>query len=75
MLLTVRIFEQMYAGLFFIFIRSEASLFFFFLLRKLSQNGRRFSPEKHDGILWLTAFARDGPGRYCRAGTLPVAAG
>lgn len=29
MLLTVRIFEQMYAGLFFIFIRSEASLFFF----------------------------------------------
>lgn len=54
---------------------SGVPLFFFFFLRKLSQNGRRFSQEKHDGFLLQTARMWDRDERLGTAGTHCVVIG
>lgn len=50
---------KIYAVVYFLFLHDQRRpSFFFFLLRKLSQNGRQFSQEKHDGFLLQTAYMR-----------------
>lgn len=56
----------------FIFTWSQASLFF---LRKLSQNGRQFSQEKHDGFVPQTTHIRGSDGFLGKAGMLCVVIG
>lgn len=64
-------------GFIFLFLNDlrRPSFFFFFFLRKLSQNGRRFSQEKHDGFLLQTARSWDRDERLGTAGTHCVVIG